>query len=487
MMPTDQPNIDTLLALLQGNDPSQRQQAAIALSSIKDERIIEPLLAALSDADSTVRANAATGLGTNKATQAVDTLIERLQQDEQDIVRERAAAALAQIGDERAIGPLIDALDDPANWVRNRVIYVLGASRDARAVDPLLELLDHDDVTTRSNAAWALGAIGDERALHPLLSLLQSKEASLRANGAWALGELAHPQAIEPVMALLRDASSEVRSKAAWALGSLGELTGDTQMVPALIALLEDYAEVASQQSSHVFVCQYAAEALLQISTDDAQKAVEHWRPLAAEKLRPYQIKRLIGVFVQGDKQMVDAAVAQLAEIGPPAIPQLSEALQHKLVKVRQPAVRALGQIARAEAGPALMMALADADPGVWSQAVAALVAIGKPIVPLLQPALNSKNLRVRNGAALALWRIQREAEAFQVVLAALSDEEMLVRSGALIALIQQPDERALATLQIRLNEEDEVMARYVLQALNAIGNHAAMATIAHWLAHHQN
>ncbi|QPC82485.1 HEAT repeat domain-containing protein [Phototrophicus methaneseepsis] len=486
MMPLNEIDIETLLPLLTSEDVAQRQQAAIALSRVQDARVIVPLMAALDDEDSTVRANAAAGLGENKATESIAALIERLRQDEHDIVRERAAAALAQIGDERAIEPLIDALDDPATWTRNRVIYVLGASGDQRAVDPLIELLDHADLTTQGNAAWALGAIGDVRALNPLIGLLKSKNATVRGNAAWALGELAQPQAIAPLFPLLQDKSPEVRSKAAWAMGSLGELTGETRMVPALLRMLDDHAEIKNGPTTHVIVSQYAAEALMQIGTDEAKAAVEHWRPLAAEQLRPRRIQQLISVLSQTDPDTITAAVEQLVEMGPPTLEPLMEALKSKNVRIRQNAARALGDLHLPQAGPALMIALADTDIGVWSQATAALAKLGKSVVPLLQPALNSSKRLVKMGASLALWRIQREERAFQTLLTALHDEDFVVRGSAIVSLWQQPDERAIATLQIRLQEEEGMMARYVLQALQTIGTPAAQATIAHWMAENQ-
>ncbi|MCA9886105.1 MAG: HEAT repeat domain-containing protein [Anaerolineae bacterium] len=485
MMPQNQPDLDTLISLLDSDEPSLRQQAAIALSRMKDARVIQPLLTALSDEDGTVRANAATGLGENQAAAAIEPLIELLRNDEQDIVRERAAVALAQIGNERAIDPLIEALDDRAVWVRNRVIYLLGTSRHPRAVDPLLEQLKHKDPVIRSNAAWALGAIADERALEPLLALLDAKNDDLRGNAAWALGQLGDERAVEPLFPVLDDPIPAVRGKAIWSLGKLVELTGDERIVPQLLPKLNDFDIVGDGKGSHVFVCEYVAEIIPSLGSEEAFKALQEWQPIASEKLRPYQIGRLINLLGLPNKETVDGAIGQLVRIGPQAVHQLTIALQQGPPPIRQGAARALGQIGHPDAGPKLMMALADPDAGVWSQAVAALTTIGKPVVPLLQQVLNSKNKRVRYGAAMALWRIQREDEAFQIVLMALQDDELLVRSGALIALIQQPDERALATLQIRLNEEDEVMARYVLQALNALGSHGAMATIAHWMSHH--
>lgn len=482
-----QPNNDipTLLQLLQEGDTVQRQQAAIALSRLKDEQVIAPLLKAIADPDSTVRANAAAGLGNNEAASAVEALIALLQTDREDIVRERAATALAQIGDERAIDPLIDSLDEGGTWVRNRIAYVLGASKDPRAVEPLLELLNDEDPSTQGVAAWALGAIGDERAFDPLIDLLGDETPSVRGNAAWALGEFGDERAIDPLIAMLADEAAEVRAKSAWALGNLGELTGETRVIQPLIDLLGDFAE-ARTQAAHLFVCQYAAEALMQLGTAEAQAAVEAWKPSARERLLPYRVQDGMRGLRHRDAQTREEAIQYLLELGAVAVPALTEALRDDNVRLRQGAAQTLGLLEDERAVHPLLMALADPDSGVWSQAAAALakLATTQQAIDSLEMALRGENRRVQQGAAIALWRSQRSEAAFPLLLQSLQDDDLLIRGSAITSLWQQPDERAVATLQIQLGHEEGMLARYILQALQTIGTPAALATIRHWVAH---
>ncbi len=483
MTPQDR---DTLLHYINSDDVQERRQAAIELGRMQDETILEALLEAIHDTDATVRANAASGLGLNQAEKAVTPLIDLLR-DTDDLVRERAATALAQIGDSRAIPALIDAIDDSGTWARNRLIYVLGASKAAEAVEPLIVQLDHDDFSTQGVAAWALGAIGDTRALSPLRDLLKRNNASVRGNAAYALGELGQVETVSLLLDLLNDKSAEVRGKTAWALGNLSEQTGNTDMVEPLIALLDDYAEI-SNESAHLFVCQYAAEALTQIHTPQALAAVESWRPTAREKLLPRRIADLIRALQHKDLETRDRVQQQLLEIGAPAIQPLIHALnKEENIRIRQGAAQALGALEAPSAATSLALALADPDVGVWSQAVAALAKIGntKP----LRPALNSKKERVRYGAAIALWRIQKEEKAFHTLLAAVQHEDVVIRGSAITSLWMQADNRAVATLQIQLQKEDigSMMARYILQALDTIGGAMATATIANYLADHRD
>lgn len=480
------PDIASLLDLLRDEDLSRRQQAAIALSRIHDERITPALLNALGDADATVRANAATGLGENRAADAVPQLIHRLQNDESDIVRERAASALGQIGGDEAEDALINAADDAATWVRNRVLYVLGALRAQRAYDVLLESLEDTDKSTVSVAAWALGALGDVRAYDALAALLAAENDSVRGSAAFALGELGDERAIKPLIALLGDDSPDVRAKTAWALGSLGEALAKDDMVPALVKTLDDFTEVPGE-AQHQFVCQYAAEALLQVNTDQARQAVENWRERARTELEPYRISELIRRLAHPEAPVRQEAINALTEFDARAVPYLIETLKHRAPRARQSAAQTLGSIAAPDATPALITALTDSDDGVWSQAVAALAKIGKPAVELLEPALKSSKQRVNTGAALALWRINGYEPAFKRVLQALQSDNLLIQSSAINAIVARPDDRAVATLQIALGDAEPAAARYLLHALNAINSPAAQATIQHWLAHHRD
>lgn len=475
-------NIETLIHYLGSDNLQERQQAAIELGRIQGAEVIEPLLAALNDIDSTVRANVASGLGLNQVADAVEPLISLLGDDE-DIVRERAATALAQIGDSRSIPALIDAIDDSGTWARNRIIYVLGASKAAESVEPLIVQLDNADISTQGVAAWALGAIGDLRALPPLMELLNSSSASVRGNVAYAIGELAQEESISRLMTLLEDESAEVRGKTAWALGNLSESTGNTEMIQSLIALLGDYAEIKNE-SAHTFVCQYAAESLSQIGTDEATIAIEAWRPLAREKLLPGRIADLIRALQHKDLETRQKVFQELSEIGEPAIQPLIDALaKQENIRIRQGAAQALGELGAKQAVTTLSMALADPDSGVWSQAVAALAKIGadKP----LRPALASKKERVKQGVAIALWRIKREEKAFHILLNAVQSEDVVIRGSAITSLWMQADERAVATLQIQLQKEEigSMMAKYILQALDTIGGSMASTTIANYLA----
>jgi HEAT repeat protein len=132
-----------------------------------------------------------------------------------------AAEALGQIGDARAIEPLIAALTKLKPWmiltdevVCGVVVEALGRI-GAAAVEPLIAILPN------SAAISALGQIGDVRAVPPLLAALGGEDATDREASARALGLVGDPVAIEPLNAALKDQFQKVREAAAQALARL--------------------------------------------------------------------------------------------------------------------------------------------------------------------------------------------------------------------------------------------------------------------------
>jgi HEAT repeat protein len=230
-----------------------RSEAAEALAKIGDTRAIEPLMAALeqrkvlvrfegrervagfaeeSGEDVSARIAAAEALGTVRAVQAVDLLCKALHHRDPTLCAS-AARALGEIGDARAVEPLMDVLTDTerrgfphseAQWalakIRPEVTEAL-ARLGAPAVVPLIGALDHPDEQVRSASAWALGQGGDARAVEPLVRTLADDEAQVRREAALGLGRLRDPRALEPLIWELGQGARYPRQEVAQALVSL--------------------------------------------------------------------------------------------------------------------------------------------------------------------------------------------------------------------------------------------------------------------------
>jgi hypothetical protein len=143
-------------------------------------------------------------------------------------VRVEAAEALQNIGDERAVKPLIDALRDPVWRVRDDAAIALGKIGDLRAAQPLLHAMEDQSGYVRWHAAWALGELQVYQAVPLLITALDDEFESLgryyvREAAAEALGEIGDEQAIEPLKRALEDKSDEVQEAAAKALKKIEE------------------------------------------------------------------------------------------------------------------------------------------------------------------------------------------------------------------------------------------------------------------------
>ncbi len=79
-------------------------------------------------------------------------------------LRRKAASALGEIGNEKAVDVLIAALHDEDYYVRGRATSAL-CKIGGKAVDMLIAVLDDEDPNVRGRAVCALGTIGDVKAI----------------------------------------------------------------------------------------------------------------------------------------------------------------------------------------------------------------------------------------------------------------------------------------------------------------------------------
>jgi HEAT repeat protein len=148
-----------------------------------------------------------------KIDHALDLAVESLYH-ENDWVRRQTIWALMTLKDYRAVEEIIKTLNDRSLNVLCYAIYALGEIGDKRAVTPLIDVLlkkdffsyTNGDSSTlpehscdpRSEAAVALGKIKDKRAIQALISVMEEKDDHvLIKKSAWALSELGDKRSIE--------------------------------------------------------------------------------------------------------------------------------------------------------------------------------------------------------------------------------------------------------------------------------------------------
>jgi HEAT repeat protein len=86
---------------------------------------------------------------------------------------------------------------------RYYAVHMFGELRDSRGVDILVPLLGDSDVNY--HAAWALGQIGDARAIGPLIGALEDEAPLMRVSAIQALEALDAKEAIPQLQKLLND------------------------------------------------------------------------------------------------------------------------------------------------------------------------------------------------------------------------------------------------------------------------------------------
>jgi HEAT repeats len=179
-------------------------------SALKDPRHLQEALSAVLE------------LGRLGHDKAVDLLIEALGRC--DSVSRSAARELGRIGNLRAIRALGEALAKPqVSQSAAEALIRMGSP----ALETLLAALRHEASCARKLAAFALGEIGDRRAVEPLIQALgQDDKYEVRTAATIALGQLKDARALWVLIATLklRGETTPERQQALEALQSAAEL-----------------------------------------------------------------------------------------------------------------------------------------------------------------------------------------------------------------------------------------------------------------------
>lgn len=190
--------VEIQIDLLKEKDWFRRKEAAVTLGEMGDERAVAPLIVALRD-------------------------------DEWN-VRESAEDALTMIGSP-AVEPLIKALRE--YQTRRYVIKVLGRIKDERVLDPLFVQLRNEEF--KDDATAALVEVGLP-AVERLTAVLNDKDTNVRKHAAQALGAIGLPEAVDLLIEATKDDEWEVRMSAIAGLDQIGDVRGK----PAIKALVKD-------------------------------------------------------------------------------------------------------------------------------------------------------------------------------------------------------------------------------------------------------
>jgi HEAT repeat protein len=163
-----------------------------------------------------------------------------------------AIEALVRIG-APAVKPLVALLAD-AKGVRYTAAEVL-TKIGAPAVESLIDAL-----WTSGLAAKALGEIGDARAIKPLIDALNDRRYRFGAPGQDALVAIGIP-AVEPLTAALQDRTISGRMRLLWTLGKIVEAHPEMELIEAHKVLGEYEKERAKAEAKQQAEAKRQAEA----------------------------------------------------------------------------------------------------------------------------------------------------------------------------------------------------------------------------------
>jgi TIR domain/HEAT repeats/NACHT domain/PBS lyase HEAT-like repeat len=148
----------------------------------------------------------------------------------------RAASALADFLDPRAVEPLLGYLErNPPEAGKIHALEVIGHFGDPRGLPHLTAGLRSRDPVLRYVAGRGMTRLGS-LGFKTLLSLLEDEDNEVRAGAARVLGDFGEPGAALHLVDMTRDPDEWVREASVVALGKLG----DSSTLPELLLALAD-------------------------------------------------------------------------------------------------------------------------------------------------------------------------------------------------------------------------------------------------------
>jgi HEAT repeat protein len=348
---------------------------------------------------------------------------------------------------ERDVKGLIKALRyEKLGGERRRAMDILGDIGDARALEPLIGMLKNEDYGLRISAAEALGKLGNTHAVKPLITLLKDQYVDVKRAVANALNKIG-PPGLEPLIVSMKECgNSELRKRVTEVLCEFCRVwTIDTSSLELLIAMIKDEDRDVRISAASVLRCSrhaLATEALIAALKDEDFFVRKH-------------VVEELGYF--GNARAVEPLIV---------------ALKDKFFEIRRSVIVALGYIGDARAVDPFIDALKDENDGVRIEAASALGLFHDPraVEPLVS-VLKDKNKDVQRYAAYALVKIG--LPAVEQLITVLKHEDRDLRVSTVEVLRSLGDPRALEPLRdlLKKSQKDVNVCIRVAEALGELGD----------------
>ena len=178
----DKRSVPNLIVALDDSDWSVRSAAITALGKIGDRRCISHLLEKLEDREDIIKKGAITALGELGAEEAVNSILPFIHNENLEL---EVIGTVEKLGIPD-LDFFFNFLKRANTRLKCLLVDMLGRLKDPHAVDYLVRIFEDEFFTVRCRVAKALGELGDNKAIPPLLKALKGdpseevqKEATL--------------------------------------------------------------------------------------------------------------------------------------------------------------------------------------------------------------------------------------------------------------------------------------------------------------------
>jgi len=314
---------------------------------------------------------------------AVDELLEALSDDDPDVARAAAHAICARDPDY-ACERLAAALESPNRRLAETAAAAL-VHRGEYAIDYLVAQLANISPQARRLAAESLGAIGEENLKDILIPLLITDPATdVRTAVAEAIARLDGETAIEEIQRLARcDPDWFVRARAYSLLAEMNAEGAEEYLLEGLVSFEQQLApsredgqdvEAFTAGSKRVRRAIVAGLRMLGFSEDQVDAIGRNPSELSGEESERASIA--LSLLHHRDAAQRIHGVKSLSEMGPLAAEVLASVLSDPDPLVRGEVARSLGKIGSRDSLGSLSKCLQDPDPSVRLAAASALRAV---------------------------------------------------------------------------------------------------------------
>lgn len=374
-------------------------------------------------------------------------------------VSQRAAVVLSGIG-KPAIGPLITALDNK-NVQEHYIAFALGEIGDEKAIEPLISLLKTGQHKVQISAKEALIKIGTSSILY-LVNLLGDKEDSVRIISAQALDELQWIPADDTQKAYYYLTKGQFDK---------AELLGTSATQP-LINLLTNSNEINRQKAALILGNLNDKKAITSLTSalSDKNRQVQWNAACSLIRLQALNVQSIVNLLRDEDVNNRELAVTILCKLGDKkAVSLLINALNDKSLSVRWAAINSLGRLGDKMAIEPLIAMFKDEDEQYGQKRISqALVKIGSQTIEPLISGLNHFHYKIRAGAAFTLGEL-RDKNSVESLAMRIKDENNLVQTAAASALVK------IGTVSIEylipiLNDKDSYVRFISANCLTELG-----------------